>query len=60
MAITLYLPSKEGMNNIYRITATCDHGLNVYTLIFVEQLKDHIKKVKKPVYWALHFIKNHF
>ena len=47
MAITLYLPSKEGMNNIYRITATCDHGLNVFTLIFVEQLKDHIKKVKK-------------
>lgn len=48
------------MNNIYGITVTYKNGLNVFTLVSVEKLKAHTKKVEKLVYGALHLIKNHF
>lgn len=48
------------MNNIYGITAAYKNGLNVFTLVSVEKLKAHTKKVEKLVYGALHLIKNHF
>lgn len=45
----LYLPNNEGMNNIHGIIATHNNGLNVYTIISIEELKIYTKNVEKSV-----------